>query len=398
MKFKGNGFFFEENLSLPMPFRVHLLLAVLLMSPGFAVGIYADNSAYALYSEEAMRIANSLDDSALAAQVLLTGIEGKTTLSPAMRRLLERIPAGGIMLFRYNLDTPREDVKMLLSETADLVSAKNGIPPFMAVDHEGGLVHRFGDDVERLPSAYSFWELAQAQGIPAAMAKADAHYRRSALEIRELGITMVLGPLAETLDADNRAFLDTRSYGPSRYFVEMMASAFVRGMDAAGIASVVKHFPGNTATDPHSGVSGIRAGKGGLDEMARPFAGVIRNLAPQAVMISHVIVPALDPMRNASLSRAVIQGWLRGELGFEGMVVADDFSMGAVNVPSPAAAGIEALNAGVDMIMVWPKDLSATHAALLGALGNGRLPRERLVEAAARIIAGKLRYGLIGKE
>ena len=378
-----------------MRFRVSLLLAVFLIRAGYPGGLYADGNAYALYREEAMRIAASLDDNALAAQVLLSGIEGKTTLSPAMKGLLERIPAGGVMLFGYNLDTPKEDVKALLSETADIVSAKNGIPPFMAVDHEGGLVHRFGDNVERLPSAYSFLELAQRQGIPAAMAKADVHYRRSAREIRDLGITMVLGPVAETLDADNRIFLDTRSYGPSRYFVEMMASAFVRGMDAAGIASVVKHFPGNTATDPHSGVSSIMTNKGGLDQMVKPFAGIIRNIAPQALMISHVMVAAIDPLRNASLSRPVIQNWLRGELGFDGIVVADDFSMGAVSAYSPAAAGLEALNAGGDLIMVWPKDLSATHAAILGALRDGRLSRERLLEAAGRVIAGKLRYGLI---
>jgi beta-N-acetylhexosaminidase len=377
-----------------MRVRVSLLLAVFFISPC----LFADKSAYASFTEEAWKIATSLDDNALAAQVLLTGIEGKAALSPAMRRLLERIPAGGVMLFNYNLDSPKEDVKALLSETAAIVSAKNGIPPFMAVDHEGGLVHRFGDDVERLPSAYSFWELAQTQGIPAALAKADAHYRRSAMEIREMGITMVLGPVAETLDSDNNIFLETRSYGPSRYFVEIIASAFVRSMDAAGIASAVKHFPGNTAIDPHTGVSGLRADKGGLDEMVKPFAGLIRGAAPQAVMISHVMVPALDAMRNASLSRVVIQDWLRGELGFEGIVVSDDFSMGAVSASNPTAASLEALNAGVDLIMVWPKDLSAAHAAILGALRDGRLPRERLLEATCRVIAGKLRYGLINKE
>jgi len=378
---------------LPVVFLYHIILINVI----FADVKFVDNGEYSSIREEALRIAMSLDDSSLAAQALLTGIEGKAALSPAMRGLLERIPAGGIMLFGYNLDSSREDVKKLLSETAGLVSAKNHIPPFMAVDHEGGLVHRFGDDVERLPSAYSFWELAQSEGIPEARARADAHYRRSAREIRELGITMVLGPMAETLDNENRIFLDTRSYGPSPNFVEMMASAYIRDMDAAGIASVVKHFPGNTATDPHSGVSVISAGKGALDEMVKPFADVIRNLAPQAVMISHVIVTALDPRRNASLSRMVIQDWLRGELGFDGIVVADDFSMGAVRAPSPQAAAVEALNAGVDMVMVWPKDLSATHAAILGALSDGRVSRERLVEAAARVIAGKLRYGLIDK-
>ena len=131
--------------------------------------------------------------------------------------------------------------------------------------------------------------------------------------------------------------------------------------------------------------------------MVKPFAGVIRGNKPPAVMVSHVMVPVLDGQRNASLSRRVIQGWLRGELGFEGIVIADDFSMGAAAAAGlgPGAASVEALNAGVDMIMVWPKDLLSVHAAILTALRERRLSRERLVEAASRVIAGKIRYGLI---
>ena len=114
-------------------------------------------------------------------------------------------------------------------------------------------------------------------------------------------------------------------------------------------------------------------------------------------MVSHVTVPALDSKRSASLSRPVIEGWLRRELGFEGIVLADDFSMGAISALGlePAAAAAEALNAGVDMIMVWPKDLVAVHASILEALKSGRLSRARLREAAERIIAEKIRYGII---
>lgn len=344
-----------------------------------------------------MGIAAGLDDNALAAQVLLTGIDGKGRLAPAMRTLLERIPAGGIMLFRYNLDTPKEDVKRLLSETAALVAARTGIPPFMAVDHEGGLVHRFGDGVERLPSAFSFWELAREEGREAAIVQAEIVYRRSAAEIRDLGITMVLAPVAETLDEDNLLFLEDRAYSSEPGFTQAAASAYIKSMDAAGIASTLKHFPGNTAADPHDKISSIRADKAFLDEMVKPFAGIIRELEPPLIMVSHVLVPALDSRRNASLSRPVIQGWLREELGFGGIVLADDFFMGAVSATGlePAEAAVEALNAGVDMIMVWPRDLSTVHSAMLGALNEGRLPRERLREAAERIIAAKLRYGLI---
>ena len=371
------------------------VVTILLFIASFAA--FAQTGDYARFDKQAAAIAASLDDNDLAAQVLLTGIDGRLSLVPAMRSLLERIPAGGIMLFRYNLDSSKEEVKKLLAESAAAAIGKAGIPPFMAVDHEGGLVHRFGPGVERLPSAYSFWELAQTEGRGAALTRAETLYRRSAAEIRELGITMVLGPVAEILDNDNRAFLETRSYGSDLDFVQSAASVFIRSMDAAGVVSVVKHFPGNSAADPHGGASFLNAGKNGLDEMTRPFAGIIRSLDVPALMVSHVMVPALDSQKNASLSRPVIEGWLRNELGFKGIVLADDFSMAAVAASglSPAAAAVEALNAGVDLIMVWPQNIAAVHAAILEALRSGRLSRQRLREAAGRIIREKIRYGIV---
>lgn len=345
----------------------------------------------------AAAIASSLDDNCLAAQVLLTGIDGKASLSPAMKSLLEKHPAGGVMLFRYNLETTKDEVKNFLSETVNAVTAGAGIPPFMAVDHEGGLVHRFGPGVEKLPSAYSFWELAQKQGRDPALRLAEAQYLRSANEIRELGITMVLGPVAEILNDDNRLFLETRSYGGDPGFTLAAASAYVKSMDAAGIACVVKHFPGNTASDPHSGVSTLQADKAALDDMVKPFAALINGLSPPALMLSHVMVPAIDSRRNASISGPVINGWIRGELGFSGIILADDFSMGAVAAAglSPSSAAVEALNSGVDMIMAWPKNIGEMHSAILRALLDGRLGRKRLLEAASRIIAEKIRYGLV---
>ena len=367
----------------------------LLRAPVFIFLCFAINGP--LIFAQRTALVSSMDDSKLAAQVLLAGIEGRQSLTPAMRSLLERIPAGGIMLFRYNLDSSKAQAKVFLSEVSSLVAAGAGIPPFMAVDHEGGLVNRFGSVAERLPSAYSFFELARRDGREAALEKAETLYRRSAVEIKELGINMVLGPVAEILNDDNRLFLETRSYGPEKAFTLAAASVYIKCMDKAGIASVVKHFPGSGQGDPHRVVSVINADKEALAEMAAPFAGIISSLNPPAMMISHVMVPAIDGKKNASLSRPVIEGWLRGELGFKGIVLADDYSMGAVKTSGlgAAAAAVEALNAGVDMIMVWPQNMAAVHEAILKALGEGRLSRGRLLEAAERIIAGKQRYGII---
>ncbi|MCL2070346.1 MAG: glycoside hydrolase family 3 protein [Treponema sp.] len=358
----------------------------------FCQSLSAERSA-----DRSMEIAAGLDDSALAAQVILTGISGSGSLSPSMAALLDRIPAGGIMLFRQNLASPKEDVKRFLSQLYNLIEENAGIPPFISADHEGGLVHRFGPGVERLPSAMSFWEDAQGAGRYAALIRAESLYRRSAAEIRELGISMVLAPVAEILNEENRSFLQSRSYGPDPDFTLAAAEAYIKGMEAEGIASVVKHFPGNSAVDPHYGIAVLEADRAALDEMTGPFAGLIRSMRPAAMMISHVMIPALDGERNASLSEPLIEGWLRGELGFKGIVMADDYAMSAVTDRGldPPAAAVMGLAAGVDMIMVWPDQLEAVHTAILQALEDGSLSRQRLQQAAARVIAEKIRFGLI---
>jgi beta-N-acetylhexosaminidase len=347
---------------------------------------------------QAAALAASLDDRLLAAQVIMAGLDNKNYLSGEMKLIFREIPPGAIVFFKYNLNAGKDEVRSFLRDCSELTSAVSGILPFLAVDHEGGMVHRFGPGVEKLPAAASFMELAGTEGREAVLVYVEEIARISAAGIRDLGITMNLAPVAEVLNDENRAFLETRSYGPDPEFTEAAAAAFIRGMDAAGIACAVKHFPGNSGDDPHSGAAVLKADRAALEGMAKPFAGIIRSVRPAAVMVSHVMVPVLDPRRNASLS-PLVMGWIR-ELGFSGIILADDFSMGAVSSTglSPEAATVEALNAGVDMIMTWPRSIAAVHGAILDALEEGRLPRRRLREAAEHILAEKIRYGLMGPE
>lgn len=354
--------------------------------------------------ERAGTIAAAMDDRTLAAQVIMTGIDGKLTLNKVMKTLLSNSPPGAIMLFKYNLDTEKENVRLFLDECVSFIGATisdaPGIPaiiPFVAIDHEGGMVHRFGHEVAPLPAPASFWDSTQSQGRASALKAVEETAQNSGREIRQLGITMNLAPVAELLDEENRFFLETRSYGPDPDFTEAAVSAFIRGMEAAGIACVVKHFPGNTGEDPHSGRAILAADRETLDKMVKPFAGVIREVHVPAIMVSHIVVSAWDEERNASLSPKIIRDWLRGKLGFTGIVVADDFSMSAVAASGidSGAAALEALNAGVDMVMTWPRNLASVHRAILTALQDGHLSRERLRESVERIIFEKIRYGLI---
>jgi beta-N-acetylhexosaminidase len=267
----------------------------------------------------------------------------------------------------------------------------------MAIDHEGGWVHRFGAEVERLPTPLSYWERVEQEGQEAVLAAIEEDAARSGREIRFLGITMNLAPVAEFLNEENTAFLEERSYGPDREFVGLAAAAFIRGMGAAGISCVAKHFPGNTGADPHKGRPLLGGDSEVLEYMVEPFAALIRAAPPSGIMVSHAVVPAWDGERNASLSAEVMGRRLRGELRFGGIVLCDDFSMGALTGSSfkPEEAAAEALIAGADMVMAWPMNLRSIHGSILKALEAGRLSRERLEEAAARIIAEKLRYGII---
>ena len=347
----------------------------------------------AMFREEASRFVSSMDDSRLAAQCLLAGLEYNAHFSDHMKSLLQEIPAGGIIFFRYNLTGNKDEIRSLLRDVSNFIYAVSGIPPFMAVDHEGGLVHRFGSEIKRLPAPESFWEMAKIDGEAKTLEIVETLARQSGEELWDLGINMNLAPVAEVLSPENQAFLESRSFGPDPVFTENAAIAFIRGMEAAGIICVAKHFPGNGSEDPHKRSVMISADLPALDLMIQPFKSIIRELHAPAMMVSHTVVPAIDPHRNASLSPALVSGWLREELGFSGIIVADDFNMSAVvsRGISPEEAAVQALNAGVDMVMCWPHNMESIHHAILAAIENGSLPRQRLEEAAERIIAERLR-------
>jgi beta-N-acetylhexosaminidase len=372
----------------------------------------------------ASRIAAALDDRQLAAQVIISGIDGKGHLPQYMRSILEECPAGGIMLFRYNLDSDNDAIQSLIAETVALITAENtvelqvageetaekttaAVPPFVTVDHEGGAVNRFRPGVADMPPAAFYGEMAQDRGRDSVIGRINADSFNAGTAINTLGVNLNLAPVAEYLNAENRDFLEDRSYGPDPAFAAEAAAAFIAGMEQAGILCVVKHFPGSAGADPHRFPSVLKGGRDALAELTAPIAALIRGGHARAVMVSHSAVPAWDGENIASLSPAVMGDWLRQELGFEGIIVCDDFSMAAASGPAaaggqnslkPEIAAVLSLAAGADMVLVWPPDIRRTHRAIVAALNDGRLSRERLREAAGRVIFEKIRMGLLHDE
>jgi beta-N-acetylhexosaminidase len=378
-----------------------------------ATGIF--NALDQAVRDAASRIAATMDDNQLAAQVIITGIDGKGHLTQGMKTLLMECPAGGIMLFRYNLDTDNEAIKELIAEAVTLIALGNtlqidqnvfSIPPFVAVDHEGGSVNRFRTGVADLPTASFYLQMAQDNGEEAAIIQINTDSFNAGRSIKRLGVNMNLAPITEYFNDNNRDFLSSRSYGSDPVFTTKAASAFVTGMEQAGILCVVKHFPGSAGADPHYYLSVLNGSKSILTELTAPTAALIHNGHTKALMVSHTIVPAWDS-KIASLSPAIMGTWLRGELGYKGIIICDDFSMAAAKISnsaesasslSPETAAVLSLAAGTDMVLVWPQDLRRTHRAITAALDDGSLPRERLQDAAARVIYEKIKMELINEK
>jgi beta-N-acetylhexosaminidase len=352
----------------------------------------------------ATAIASSLDNRLLAAQALICGIDGKGRLPLHMITLLTECPAGGVILFRYNLDTGNEDIRNLIEQTASLIRDESCLSPFIAVDHEGGSVNRFMHGTASLPAAISYWEATGVERLEVIekLQKIETDSFKAGREMKMLGINLNLAPVAEYLTAENRDFLGSRSYGPDKFFTTKAAAAFIRGMERAGVTCVVKHFPGSAGPDPHFSPSVLKRDKAALDELVSPFVTLIMGGA-KAVMVAHTQVPVMDS-KIASLSNVIMENWLRGELGFKGIIICDDFSMAAAVGRSAREsftteeAAVLSIAAGADMVLVWPPDIRRTHRALVSALEDGRLPRKRLLEATERVIYEKIKMGLVREE
>jgi len=341
----------------------------------------------------AREIASSLDDRLLAAQLLISGIDGRGGLLPHIETLFTDYPPGGVMLFSYNLNTETNLIRNHLSQIFSLIYDKSGISPFIAVDHEGGTVYRFQNDVAVLPAASFYLETFRSQGREKALEKIADDVFKSGRELQRLGINMNFAPVAELLTDDNRVFLEKRSYGSDPYFTAEASAEFIRAMKQSGVICVVKHFPGSAGPDPHYSPSVMEGGRAEIDALVFAFSHVIKNGA-RAVMVAHSSVPAIDN-KIASLSQIVMRNWLREELGFDGIIISDDFTMAAATASSPEEAAVLSVAAGADMVLVWPPDLARTHAAFVAALEDGRLSRERAEDAVARIVYEKLRLGIM---
>ncbi|MBY0374024.1 MAG: hypothetical protein K2Q23_08510 [Bryobacteraceae bacterium] len=222
----------------------------------------------------------------------------------------------------------------------------------------------------------------------------------TAREARALGVHWVFAPDADVNNNPANPIINTRSFGENPEQVAAHVKAFIAGAksDPKNLVLVtVKHFPGHgdTATDTHVGLATVTADRARLDQLELvPFRAAIQS-GVDAVMTAHLNVPALEPVEMpATVSKNVLTGLLRGELGFKGLIVTDAMDMqGLSKQYAPGEAAVRALEAGADVLLMTPRPEQAIQG-VVQALQQGRIPADRLRESIAKMLTAKVRLGL----
>ena len=331
---------------------------------------------------------SSTELDALVHRVLLPGFVGTTAPDWVLRRAERGL--GGVVLFSRNV-VDGEQVRAL---TGALHEARPGL--LVSVDEEGG-------DVTRLESATG----SSFAGAAVLGAADDVDLTRATSAgigalLAESGVDWTLAPDADVNSNPDNPVIGVRSFGADADLVARHVAAAARGLqDDAGILACAKHFPGHgdTAVDSHVGLPVVGAS---ADELRAthlaPFRAAI-DAGVATIMTAHLRVTSLNADAPATLSAAIVTDLLRGELGFDGLVVSDALEMAGVAAYCGLEEGaVRALLAGVDALCLGGEladedVVDRTARTILDAVGSGRLPLERLVEAAARVDALAARRG-----
>ncbi|GAA2592221.1 glycoside hydrolase family 3 protein [Dactylosporangium fulvum] len=326
-----------------------------------------------------MDASTGVDLVGMADAVLQPGFIGKEPPPWLRRRLAEGL--GGVALFARNV-VDRDQVAEL---TAALRAEKPDV--IVAIDEEAG-------DVTRLDAHNgSPWPGNLALGAiddPALTREVAHHLGR---DLAAVGVTFDYAPDADVNSDPNNPVIGSRAFGADPERVARHTAAWISGLQEAGVAACAKHFPGhgNTSVDSHLDVPIIKASRADLEATELvPFRAAI-DAGVMAVMSAHLRVPAIDPDLPATLSRRIMTDLLRGELGFDGLIVTDGIEMRAVSDRfGIARATVMAIAAGADAVCVGGDHADEETATMLRdavveAVRAGELSEERLADAAARV-------------
>ena len=320
---------------------------------------------------------------------VLTGYSQVTMAGEATRQAYEVMPVGGIILMSSNLTTP-DAMREMTANLHAYSEERIGAPVLISIDEEGGTVLRIGNH-----GNFDVPYIGDMSEVGAGGNTQDAYDVGVILGqyLNEYGIDVDFAPVADVWWNSENTVVEKRSFGSDASLVADMVSREVEAMQAQGVAATLKHFPGHggTSDDSHAGFVAVWES---MEEMQAndliPFQAGI-DAGVRLVMAGHVCTPRVtDELTPATLSSYWLTDVLRGEMGFEGVIITDALNMGAISQNyNSTEACIQALEAGVDMLLM-PDDFYSAYQGVLQAVQEGRLTEERIEESLGRILDLKI--------
>lgn len=327
----------------------------------------------------------------VAPEALVEGVSQVTRAGDATHEGVKAWPVGGIVYFAPNLTDPDQTTTML-SSVRGFYEEDGNVPPFLAVDEEGGSVTRIASN-----EAFGVQDVGDASVLGAAGDAAAVSQAAGQIAgyLKPLGFNLDFAPVCDVVDPLRSDTMGLRSFSSDAEVCAAMVKAEVQGFLDAGMLCCAKHFPGigAAAGDSHTGAITIDKT---ADDLAAvdlvPFKAAIEAGVPM-IMVGHLNLPqVIGGDTPAPLASVVVQDMLRDTLGFTGIVVTDSLSMGAITDRySPAEAAVAALAAGCD-VPLMPENFREAYQGVLDAVGAGTLTEERIDESVTRILLAKQQF------
>lgn len=322
-------------------------------------------------------------------QMVMVGIEGHIADERA-KELIEKYHVGGFILFDRNIEDAKQTTDLINSLKS--IGGESSAPLFFAIDEEGGTVSSVPDEFVKIPSSRKIGQVTNEEfcfQIGSVVAE----------KIKSLGFNMNFAPVLDIDSNPENPVIGSRAFGDNVDIVSRLGVSMMEGLMSEDVISVVKHFPGHgdTSVDSHMDLPVVDHDMDRLNsfELA-PFRAAI-DAGAEAIMIAHILLPQIDNEIPSSLSSKIIIDILRRDMGFEGVVITDDLTMGAIMKNYRISdASVEAVKAGCDMILVCHgyEGQLAAFESLKEAVEEDILSETRIDESVYRIISLKQKYHL----
>ena len=328
-------------------------------------------------------------------QLFIENLEGNSKLIPVEhygdlsgnRGEGKALIPGGYIFFSYNLSETPQKVISFTNNIKKYCFDNELIVPFLAADQEGGLVTRLRNLCGPLPSNQRVSEKLD-------LTKAYELYELQALQMKALGFDMNLAPVVEVCTDYNKEFLNERSFG-SKEQVISYGKACVTAYENNGICTVLKHFPGNSNTDPHTGLPEIDLSLEKMNDLLEPFCSLMKMSS--AVLMSHARTVCLDSQVPACLSYSWITDRIRNTEKYEGIIFSDDIFMGALqdNGYPPEKACVMAIDSGINCIMISEKRFGKAAKVLIEKASEDETFSQKIDESVKKILSYKIKAGYL---